>query len=106
MPTISVFLILLSFCFATTHRQWALRRYRIEKDFFFGLKAGEFSFYDQSGRSLLYRLESRYAITQTAELLAYPNKQIIASIRKTLSPFCKNIPIEYNIVMLFFPISI
>ena len=94
MPRISVFLVLIFLCLGTTHRQWALRRYRIEKDFFVGIKAGEFSIYDHSGRTLLFRLESRYAITQTAELFTYPNKQLIASIRKSLSPFRKNIPIE------------
>jgi hypothetical protein len=101
MPIISIFLVLISLCFASTHRQWALRRYRIEKDLFTGIKAGEFSVYDQSGRNLLYRLESRYAITQTAELYTYPSKQIIASIRNTWSPLRKDILIGYNILMFF-----
>jgi len=89
MPTISIFLVLLSLCFARTDRQWPLRRYRIEKDFFTGVKAGEFSVYDEYGRNLLYRFESRYAITQTGELYTYPSKQIVASIQNTWSPLSK-----------------
>jgi hypothetical protein len=101
MPMISIFLVLISLCFVSTHRQWVLRRYRIEKDLFTGIKAGEFSVYDQSGRHLLYRIESRYAITQTAELYTYPSKQIVASIRNTWSPLRKDILIGYNILMFF-----
>jgi hypothetical protein len=81
MSTISVILIPICLFFTRTQSQWVLRQYRIEKDFFSGLKAGEFSVYDQSGKNLLYRLESRYAVTQTSELYAYPSKQMVASIR-------------------------
>lgn len=83
--------ILVLFClfFTKTQSQWAIRQYIIEKDFFSGIKAGEFSVFDQSGRNLLYRLESRYAVTQTAALYAYPGKQMVASIRNIWSPWSK-----------------
>ena len=65
----------------------AYGQYLIEKDFFTGVKAGEFSVYDPSRRNLLNWLESRYAITQTVELYAYPRKQRVPSIRNAWSPW-------------------
>jgi len=84
---ISIILVLSFLFFTKTQCQWALRQYVIEKDFFTGFKAGEFSVYDQSEKNLLYRLESSYAITQTAQLYAYPGKQMVGSIRNTWSPW-------------------
>jgi hypothetical protein len=52
-----------------TQTQWALRQYIIKKDLFTGFKAREFSIYDHH---LLYRLQSRYALTQGADLYVYP----------------------------------
>ena len=93
--------IFLSFCFfARTQSQWAVRQYLVEKDFFTGIKAGEFSIYDQSGRTLLFRLESRYAFTQTAELYAYPGKQLVASIRNIWSPWSKPCRVTWRSIHL------
>jgi hypothetical protein len=89
MATISIIFLAICLFFAKTQSQWAVRQYVIEKDFFSRFKAGEFSVYDQSGRNLVCRLESHYAITQTAELYAYPRKQMIASIRNIWSPWSK-----------------
>jgi hypothetical protein len=90
MSTISIILLLIiCLFFARTQTQQALRQYVIEKDFFTGFKSGEFSIYDQSGRNLLYRIESQYAITQTVALYAYPRKQMVATIRQTWSPWSK-----------------
>ncbi|CAF3398335.1 unnamed protein product [Rotaria sp. Silwood1] len=77
-----------------TQSQQAFREYIIKKDFFSGFKAGEFSIYDQSSNTLLYRLESRYGITQTADLYAYPGKQMVASIRNLWSPFLYDAEIQ------------
>jgi len=87
MSMISIILVLSCLLFTKTQSQWAFRQYVIEKDFFTGFKAGEFSVYDQSEKNLLYRLESSYAITQTAQLYAYPGKQMVGSIRNTWSPW-------------------
>ena len=81
MSTIWIICVLIYLCLARIQSQFPVRQYVVTKDFFTGLKAGEFSVYDQSGKNLLYRLESRYALTQTAELYAYPGKQLVASIR-------------------------
>jgi hypothetical protein len=100
MSRISIILVLICLFSPKTQSQWALRQYVMEKDFFTGLKSGEFSVYDQSERNLLYRLESRYAITQRAELYAYPGKQIIASIRNTWSPWSKILLRRFSMLLL------
>ena len=89
MPTILTLPLLLCLFLTRTQSQRTPRQYIIEKDFFTGLKAGEFSVYDQSGKNLLYRLESRYAVTQRAELYAFPGKQLVASLRNSWSPWSK-----------------
>jgi hypothetical protein len=89
MATISIIFLVICLFFTKTQSQWGVRQYVIEKDFLSGFKAGEFSVYDQSERNLLYRLESRYAITQTSELYAYPGKQMVASLRNIWSPWSK-----------------
>ncbi len=89
MLTTSIIIVLICLFLTQTQSQWGSRQYVIEKDFFTGLKAGEFSIYDQSGRNLLYRLESRYAVAQRLELYAYPGKQLVASLRNSWSPWSK-----------------
>ncbi|CAF1075586.1 unnamed protein product [Rotaria sordida] len=74
--------------------QQILRQYTIKKDFFGGFKAGEYSIYDQSGNILLFRFESRYGFTQTAQLYAYPGKQMVASIRNNWSPWLYDAEIQ------------
>ena len=89
LTTMSFPLCLLLFLFTTTQCQWTLRQYLIEKDFFNGFKAGEFSIYDLSTNRLLYRFETRYAFTQMADLLAEPNQQKVATIQHIWSPWRK-----------------
>lgn len=89
LTMMSSILFILLFLFTTTQCQWTLRQYLIDKDFFNGFKAGEFSIYDASGNRLIYRFETQYAFTQMADLYAYPNQQKVASIQHIWSPWRK-----------------
>ncbi|CAF1076179.1 unnamed protein product [Rotaria sordida] len=55
------------------------------KIFFTGVKAGEFSIYDQTGKNLKHRIESRYNALHSVELVAYPSKQIIARLKSQIT---------------------
>ncbi|CAF5181296.1 unnamed protein product, partial [Rotaria magnacalcarata] len=82
MSTKSIIILLIGLFLCTRiQSQQAFREYVAKKDFFNGLKSGEFSIYDQSNRNLLFRLESRYGFLQKAELFAYPQRQIVGSIK-------------------------
>ncbi|CAF3690398.1 unnamed protein product [Rotaria sp. Silwood1] len=61
------------------------REYVIKKDFFTGVKAGEFSVYDRTGKNLQYRIESRYNALHSVELVAYPSKQAIARLKNQIT---------------------
>ncbi|CAF1436002.1 unnamed protein product [Rotaria sp. Silwood1] len=61
------------------------REYVIKKDFFTGVKAGEFSVYDRTGKNLQYRIESRYNALHSVELVAYPSKQVIARLKNQIT---------------------
>ncbi|CAF0942524.1 unnamed protein product [Rotaria sordida] len=61
------------------------REYVIKKDFLTGIKAGEFSVYDQTGKILQYRIESRYNALHSVELVAYPSKQVIARLKNQIT---------------------
>ena len=89
MSTNSIFLVLICLFLTRTQSQRPFRQYVIEKDLFSGFKAGEFSIYDQSGKILLYRLESQFSFTQKAKLYAFPSKQMVASIRNVGSSLSK-----------------
>jgi hypothetical protein len=89
MSMMSIILVLICLFVIRTQSQWALRQYIIKKDIFTGFKVGEFSVYDQSENHLLYRSESRYALTQAADIYVYPGKQLVASIRNKWSPWSK-----------------
>jgi hypothetical protein len=58
-----------------------LREYVIRKDFFNSFKAGQFSIYDQTGKILLYRIESEYAFMHTIKLIAYPSRKVIGRLK-------------------------
>ncbi|CAF2819499.1 unnamed protein product [Rotaria sp. Silwood2] len=61
------------------------REYVVKKDFLTGVKAGEFSIYDQTGKNLQYRVESRYNALHSVELVAYPSKQVIARLKNQIT---------------------
>ncbi|CAF3254145.1 unnamed protein product [Rotaria socialis] len=63
-----------------------IKTYSIRKDFFTGIKGGEFSVRDPSGKHLYYRIESEYAILHTIKVIAYPSKQEIGRLKANLKP--------------------
>lgn len=77
----SVLIIFICLGYSGIYSQQTFRQYVIKKDFFTGLKSGEFSIYDQSGNNLIYRIESRYGFMQSAEVYSYPGKRLVASIK-------------------------
>ncbi|CAF3519435.1 unnamed protein product [Rotaria sp. Silwood1] len=60
------------------------RQYFIVTDFFRGFKAREYSIYDQTGKNLQYRIESKYHILQSLELVTYPTKKVIGKLQANL----------------------
>ncbi len=62
-----------------------IRSYFIEKDFFSGLKLGEFSIFDSTKKQLLYRIESYYTIGGKIELIDVSSKQIIGQLTNPLN---------------------
>ncbi|CAF1478899.1 unnamed protein product, partial [Rotaria sp. Silwood1] len=64
-----------------------MRQYLILADFLSGFKAREYSIYDQTGQHLQYRIESRYHILQTIELIAYPRKNVTGKLQAHINPF-------------------
>ncbi len=57
-----------------------LRAYTLRKDFFNGIKAGEFSVFDISKKTLYYRIESKYTFMPKFDLVAYPSKQVVGKL--------------------------
>jgi hypothetical protein len=57
-----------------------LRRYYIKKDFFSGLKLGQFSIFDSTQKNLLYRLKSYYKIGGKLELIDQSSKKVIGNL--------------------------
>ncbi|CAF2549784.1 unnamed protein product [Rotaria sp. Silwood2] len=99
MSTNSFILVFICLLCARTQSQQAYRQYLIKKDFFSGFKAGEFSIYDQSANTLLFRLESRFDVTQNAELYAYPGKRMVASMKNLWSPWLYDAEIQVFDIM-------
>ncbi|CAF3295212.1 unnamed protein product, partial [Rotaria sp. Silwood2] len=64
-----------------------IRQYLISADFLSGFKAREYSIYDQTGQHLQYRIESRYHVLQTIELIAYPRKNVTGKLQARINPF-------------------
>ncbi|CAF1020004.1 unnamed protein product [Rotaria magnacalcarata] len=63
-----------------------IKTYSIRKDFFTGIKSGEFSIRDPSGKHLYYRIESEYSLLHTIKVIAYPSKQEIGRLKANLKP--------------------
>jgi len=57
------------------------REYIIASDLFNGIKADEYSIYDGTGKNLLYRIESKYHVLQSIEVIAYPAKTVVGKLR-------------------------
>jgi hypothetical protein len=67
--------------------QNATHQYVIRKDFFSGIKAGEFTVYDTKEKHVYYRVESKYSILHNIKLIAYPSKKEIGRLQAKLKPF-------------------
>jgi hypothetical protein len=76
---ISVVLLASAFIFSV-HSQSAVKEYVIRKDFFAGLKAGEFSVYDKNEKQVYYRIESKPSLMQNIELYAYTSKHVVGRL--------------------------
>ncbi|CAF3358311.1 unnamed protein product, partial [Rotaria sp. Silwood2] len=57
------------------------RTYLIKKDFLSGLKGGEFTIYDSTGKTRLYRMESKFRLTHDVRLYTYTSKKLLASLK-------------------------
>ena len=78
-------LLLVTGIFAHVNPQNAIRTYIIEKDFFNPIKAGEFTVSDTTGKEIQYRVESKFSLMQSVEVIAYPSKKVIAKLDKKFS---------------------
>jgi len=65
---------------AVKNSSTVLRRYYIKKDFFSGLKLGQFSIFDSTQKNLLYRLKSYYKIGGKLELIDQSSKKVIGNL--------------------------
>ena len=57
------------------------RTYLIKKDLVSGLKGGEFTIYDSTGKNLQYRMESKFGVTHDVHVYAMPAKQLVARLK-------------------------
>lgn len=57
------------------------RTYLIKKDFISGLKGGEFTIYDHTGKARQYRMESKFGVTHDVQLFSLPSKKLIARLK-------------------------
>jgi hypothetical protein len=78
-------LLLTSTLFIYVNPQDALRQYLIIKDFFSTFKAGEFSIFDPNEKTMFYRIESDYSVTQDVKLVAYPSKQEVGRLKSKIN---------------------
>jgi hypothetical protein len=74
-------LILASVLFTFVNLQNPIREYVIRKDFFSGLKAGEFSVFDTSEKHVYYRIESSYGLMQNLKVISQPSKQEVGRLQ-------------------------
>jgi hypothetical protein len=77
--------LLASVFISSVDSQGAVQEYVIRRDFFVGLKAGEFSVYDKSEKQVYYRIESKYGVMQNVEILAYPSKQVVGRLQAKIN---------------------
>jgi len=80
-------LLLTSTIILNVHSQNATQQYVIRKDFFSGIKAGEFTVYDTKEKHIYYRIESKYSILHNIKLIVYPSKKEIGRLQAKLKPF-------------------
>jgi hypothetical protein len=57
------------------------RTYLIKKDFVSGLKSGEFTVYDSTGKIRQYRIESKFGLTHDVRVVALPSKKLLARLK-------------------------
>ncbi|CAF3606569.1 unnamed protein product [Rotaria socialis] len=57
------------------------RTYLIKKDFVSGLKGGEFTVYDHTGKTRLYRMESKWGLSHDVQVFSLPEKKLIARLK-------------------------
>ena len=57
------------------------RTYLIKKDLVSGLKGGEFTIYDSTGKKLQYRMESKVGVTHDVHVYAMPEKKLVARLK-------------------------
>jgi hypothetical protein len=57
------------------------RTYLIKKDFVSGLKSGEFTVYDSTGKIRQYRIESKFGLTHDVRVVTLPSKKLLARLK-------------------------
>jgi uncharacterized protein YxjI len=57
------------------------RTYLIKKDFLSGAKGGEFTVYDSTGKTLQYRMETKFGITHDVQISILPSKKLVARLK-------------------------
>lgn len=63
------------------------RTYLIKKDFVSGLKGGEFTIYDPTGKNLRYRMETKLGVTHDVRIFkATAKKDILARLKAKITP--------------------
>ena len=61
------------------------RTYLIKKDFLSGLKGGEFTIYDSTGKKFQYRMESKVGVTHDVQLFEVPSKKLLARLKAKIT---------------------
>lgn len=74
-------LLLVIVIFYYVHPQNVVQQYGIRKDLFSGIKSGEYSVFDNTGKILEYRIESTYSVLQNIRVIAYPSKQEVGRLK-------------------------
>lgn len=80
MPIGCSLFVFMSLAYITITADAVPRQYEIYKDFINGLKLNEYTVFNQSSKNILYRIESHFTLLNNLELVAYPEKQIVANI--------------------------
>lgn len=84
MPIGCSLFVFMSLAYITITADAVPRQYEIYKDFINGLKLNEYTVFNQSSKNILYRIESHFTLLNNLELVAYPEKQIVANISGSL----------------------
>jgi hypothetical protein len=63
------------------------REYLIIRDLFNGPKPEEYSIYDVTGENLQYRIESKFHILHSLEVIAYPAKKVVGKLQSKFNLF-------------------